>query len=292
MLLKLWQTLVLALLQGVTELFPISSLGHTVILPALVGWGDVVTNNDFVPMVTALHLGTSVALLIYFWRDWLQVGKTMVNTVKAGRVQRGTDEWVSWLIIFGCIPAGLIGVTLHKRIEGLFTSPLLAATVLVINGSLLFLGEALRRRSEARLHSISPKERETHFRPLKSLTWKEALIVGACQALALIPGFSRSGTTMVGGLSIRLTHEDAARYSFLLGTPIILGAAAIEVPKLFHSNLFPLWMIFVGMVVSGIAAFLSTKFLMKYFETGRLDPFAYYCWAAGLLSVIVFLVRG
>ncbi len=200
MLLKLWQTLVLALLQGVTELFPISSLGHTVILPALVGWGDVVTNKDFVPMVTALHLGTSVALLIYFWRDWLQVGKTMVNTVKAGRVQRGTDEWVSWLIIFGCIPAGLIGVTLQKRIEGLFTSPLIAATFLVINGSVLFLGEALRRRSEARLHSMSPKERETHFRPLKSLTWKEALIVGACQALALIPGFSRSGTTMVGGL--------------------------------------------------------------------------------------------
>src|SRR5579859_3140676 len=257
-MLKLWQTLVLALIQGVTELFPISSLGHTVIIPALVGWGNLVSDPAFVPMVVALHLGTSIALLIYFWRDWLQVGKTMVNTIKVGKVQRGTDEWVSWLIIIGCVPAGLIGVVLQKKIEGLFTSPLIAATFLVINGSVLFLGEALRRRSEARLHSMSPQEREKHFRPLKSLTWKEALIVGVCQSLALIPGISRSGTTMVGGLSIRLTHEDAARYSFLLGTPIILAAAALEVPKLLHSS-FPLWMIFVGVVVSGVAAFLSTK---------------------------------
>jgi len=290
-MLDIWKTLILALLQGVTELFPISSLGHTVILPALLGWGDLVTNKAFVPLITALHLGTSIALLIYFWRDWLQVGKTMISTIKAGKVQRGTDEWVSWLIIIGCIPAGLLGLLLEKRIKELFTSPLLTATFLVINGSVLFLGEALRRRSEARLHSMSPKEREQHFRPLKSLTWKEALIVGTSQALALIPGFSRSGATMVGGLSVRLTHEDAARYSFLLGTPIILAAAALEVPKLFHST-FPLWMILVGVVVSGIAAFLSTKFLMKYFETGRLDPFAYYCWGAGLVSIVVFLLQG
>jgi len=292
MLVQLWQTLVLALVQGVTELFPISSLGHTVIIPALVGWGDLVSNPAFVPMVTALHLGTSVALLIYFWRDWLQVGKTLVSTVqKGGKVDRGTDEWVSWLIIIGCVPAGLIGVLLQKKIEGLFTSPLIAATFLVVNGSVLFLGKALRRRSEARLHSMSPKERETQFRPLKSLTWKEALIVGLFQSLALIPGFSRSGATMVGGLSVRMTHEDAARYSFLVGTPLILGAAAIEVPKLLHSS-FPLWMVFIGAVVSGVAAYLSTKFLMKYFETGRLDPFAYYCWGVGLISVVVFMVRG
>src|SRR5579864_3129224 len=110
MLLQLWKTLVLALIQGVTELFPISSLGHTVIIPALVGWGDLVNNPAFVPMVTALHLGTCIALIIYFWRDWLQVGKTVVNTVKVGKVERGTDEWVTWLIIIGCIPAGVIGV--------------------------------------------------------------------------------------------------------------------------------------------------------------------------------------
>lgn len=293
MLAQLLQMLVLALIQGVTELFPISSLGHTVIIPALLGWGDLGKDPAFVPLITALHLGTSVALLIYFWRDWFQVGKTVVSTIKqGGKVDRGTDEWVSWLIIIGCIPAGLIGVLLQKKIEGLFTSALIAATFLVVNGSVLFLGEALRRRSEARLHSLSPQEREANFRPLKSLTWKEGLIVGLFQALALIPGFSRSGATMVGGLSVRMTHEDAARYSFLVGTPLILGAALIEVPKLLHSSLFPLWMIFFGAVVSGIAAYLSTKFLMKYFETGRLDPFAYYCWGVGLISIVVFLVRG
>jgi undecaprenyl-diphosphatase len=301
-LLKLWQTIFLALLQGVTELFPISSLGHTILLPALISWKNLGTDEAFLPLVVALHLGTSIALLLYFWRDWLQVGKTMVSTIKkGGRVDRGTDEWVSWLILIGCIPAGLLGVLLEKPIKGLYTpsahssyslSPqtvaVFTATFLVINGSVLFLGEALRRRSEARFRSMSPKEREMHFRPLKSLTWKEALIVGFAQSLALIPGFSRSGLTMVGGLGVRLTHEDAARYSFLLGTPIILAAAALEVPKLLHSD-FPLWIIFVGMVVSGVAAFLSTKFLMKYFETGRLDPFAYYCWGAGLICIILFL---
>src|SRR5262249_26872624 len=151
------------------------------------------------------------------------------------------------------------------------------------NGSVLLLGEAMRRRSEAKLGDLPPREREKHFRPLASLSWKEALVVGAAQSLALIPGFSRSGTTIVAGLGVRLTHEDAARYTFLLGTPIILAASVKEVPLLLHQTSSVLILIFGGMVLSGIAAWLSTKFLMKYFETGRLDPFAYYCWGAGLI---------
>ena len=292
--LKLIQTLFLALLQGVTELFPISSLGHTVIFPGLFGWGNLVEGTAcggkscFLPLIVALHLGTSIALLIYFWRDWLQVGATMVNTVRVGRVRRGTDEWISWLIIIGCIPAGLLGVILKNRLEGLFSSPVLVAAVLILNGSFLFLGEALRRRAEAKLTTLSPRDREVYFRPLKSLTWKEALIVGSAQALALIPGFSRSGMTIISGLGVRLTHEDSARYSFLLGTPIIFAAALLEVPALLHQKQFPYWEIIAGMALSGIAAFLSTKFLMKYFEKGRLDPFAYYCWGFGLLAIILF----
>jgi undecaprenyl-diphosphatase len=292
--LKFIQTIFLALLQGVTELFPISSLGHTVIFPGLFGWGNLVAGTScggkscFLPLIVALHLGTSIALLIFFWRDWLQVGMTMVNTVKVGKAQRGTDEWVSWLIIIGCIPAGLLGVILKDKLEGLFTSPILVAAVLILNGSFLFLGEALRRRAEMKAYTLSPKEREVYFRPLKLLTWQEALIVGSAQALALIPGFSRSGMTIISGLGVRLTHEDAARYSFLIGTPIILAASAIEVPALLHQSQFPGWEILVGMLVSGIAAYVSTKFLMKYFETGRLDPFAYYCWGFGLLSIILF----
>lgn len=290
-LLKIIQTLFLALLQGVTELFPISSLGHTVIFPSLFNWGNLVSNKSFLPLIVALHLGTSIALLLYFWRDWFQVGKTMVNSIKAGEVRTGTEEWVSWLIIIGCIPAGLLGVFLQTKIQALFQSPLLVASVLVLNGSLLFLGEALRRRAEYKVRMLPAIEREKHFRPLASLSWKEALVVGFMQALALIPGFSRSGSTIVGGLAVRLTHEDAARYSFLLGTPIIFAAALLEVPDLFHQNTFPFWLILLGMIISGVAAFVSTKFLMKYFEKGRLDPFAYYCWIFGLFAVAVFFLR-
>lgn len=292
--LKLIQTIFLALLQGVTELFPISSLGHTVIFPGLFGWGNLVEGTAcggkscFLPIVVALHLGTSIALLIYFWRDWLQVGATMVNTVRIRKVRRGTDEWISWLIVIGCIPAGLLGVLLKSRLEGLFSSPALVASILILNGSFLFLGEALRRRAETKITTLSPQDRAVYFRPLKSLTWKEALIVGAAQALALIPGFSRSGMTIISGLGVRLTHEDAARYSFLLGTPIIFAAALLEVPALLHQKQFPYWEIIGGMALSGIAAFLSTKFLMKYFEKGRLDPFAYYCWGFGALALILF----
>jgi undecaprenyl-diphosphatase len=293
--LNIVQTIMMALIQGVTELFPISSLGHMVIFPALLGWADMETGTQcggkscFLPFTVALHLGTSIALLLFFWRDWLQVIQTLFNSVKRGEVKTGTDEWISWLIIIGCIPAGLLGVFLESKIKDLFSSPVLIAAFLVLNGSVLFLGEALRRRTEASFKMLSPKEREVHFRPLKSLSWKEGLIVGSAQALALIPGFSRSGLTMVAGLSVRLTHEDSARYSFLIGTPVILGAALLEIPLLFHQPGSTLLMILLGMIVTGIAAYLSTKFLMKYFETGRLDPFAIYCWAAGLLS-LAFLI--
>jgi len=293
--LNIWQIIFLALLQGVTELFPISSLGHTVILPGLLGWANIETNTAcggqscFLPLIVALHLGTSVALVLYFWRDWFQVGQTLVKSVKAGEVRRGTDEWVSWLIIIGCIPAGLLGVFLETPLKEIFSSPIIAATFLVVNGSVLFAGEQLRRRSEAQLQRVSLKEREAHFRPLKSLTWKEASIVGLAQSLALIPGFSRSGMTIVAGLGVRLSHEDAAHYSFLLGTPLIGAAALLEIPLLFKQPVSILLLTLVGMILSGVAAYLSTKFLMKYFETGRLNPFAYYCWGLGLVSLILFL---
>src|SRR6266849_2252812 len=285
--LNIWQTIFLALLQGVTELFPISSLGHTVILPGLFGWGDLVRNESFLPLIVALHLGTSVALVLYFWRDWLQVVRTLITSVKEGEVRTGTEEWVSWLIIIGCIPAGLLGVFLEKPLKLLFASPLLAASFLVINGSLLFAGERLRRRAEANHGHLPPKVREAQFRRLASLTWKEALIVGLAQSLALLPGISRSGVTMVAGLGVRLNHEDAARYSFLLGTPLIGAAALLEVPQLLGQTAQTWLYVVIGTIIAGIVAYLATKFLMKYFETGRLYPFAYYCWGAGLVSLVL-----
>lgn len=290
--LNIWQILFLALLQGVTELFPISSLGHTVIIPGLFGWGDLVRDPNFLPLIVALHLGTSIALVIYFWRDWLQVLRSIGKSIKDGEVKRGTEEWVSFLIIIGCVPGGLLGVFLEKPLKLLFASPLVATTFLVVNGSLLFLGERMRRKAEASIEveNFSVKGREAQFRPLASLSWKEAIIVGFAQALALIPGISRSGSTMVAALGVRLNHEEAARYSFLLGTPLIGAAALLEVPQLAGQSMTVLLLVLLGMVVAGVAAFLSTRFLMKYFETGRLYPFAYYCWAVGLLSLLYFLV--
>jgi undecaprenyl-diphosphatase len=295
MTLNIWQIIFLALLQGVTELFPISSLGHTVIIPGLLGWTNIETNTAcggqscFLPIIVALHLGTSIALVIYFWRDWLQVILTLFNSIKRGEVHTGTEEWVSWLLIIGTIPAGLIGIFLQTPLKQLFASPVIAAAFLVVNGSILFAGERLRQRSEAKRASLSAKEREAQYRPLSSLTWKEAVIVGIAQSLALIPGLSRSGTSMVAGLGVRLNHEDAARFSFLLGTPVIGAAALLEVPQLFGQSASTWLLVGLGMLLSGIAAYLSTRFLMKYFETGRLNPFAYYCWGAGIISLILLI---
>lgn len=296
--LNIWQTIFLALLQGVTELFPISSLGHTVILPGLLGWASIETDTScggqscFLPLVVALHLGTSIALIGYFWRDWFQIIVTILKNIKEGEVRTGTDEWVSWLIIIGVVPVGLIGLILEKPLKHLFASPVIAAAFLVVNGSILFAGERMRKRAEATMTFKNAKEREASFRPLSSLSWKEAIIVGLAQSLALIPGISRSGVSMVAGLGVRLNHEDAARFSFLLGAPIIFAAGALEIPQLIGQSSQTWMLVILGVVLSGVAAFLSTKFLMKYFETGRLNPFAYYCWGAGLLSLaLLFLLN-
>jgi undecaprenyl-diphosphatase len=296
--LTIWQTIALSLLQGLTELFPISSLGHTVILPGLLpslfGSSNLQTDTScggqscFLPIITALHIGTSIALVIYFWRDWWQVILTLVKSIKEGEVRTGTDEWVSFLIIIGVIPAGLIGVALETPLKQLFTSPVIAAAFLVVNGSVLFMGDRMRRRAVEKAQYASTVEGKSSFRPLSSLTWKEAIIVGLCQSLALVPGFSRSGVTMVGGLGVRLNYEDAARFSFLLGTPLIFLAGALEIPQLVGQTGQTLELVFIGMVISGVTAYLSTKFLMKYFEKGTLLPFACYCWGAGLVALILF----
>jgi undecaprenyl-diphosphatase len=301
------QTLVLALLQGVTELFPISSLGHTVVIPGLLGWTALVQSPQFLPIVVAFHLGTSIALVLYFWRDWWQVLQMLGHSVRQGKVRQGDASWVGWLVIIGCIPGGILGVLLKKPVEHLFASPLIAAVFLIVNGSLLLLGEALRSRSFALMRSHKGISERSFSRPdpppakraasepnmlrsLSDLSWKEALIIGLGQSLALIPGISRSGATMVAALGVGLSHEDAAHYTFLLGTPLIAGAALIELPELAGASGSILVLVVVGMALSGVAAYLSTRFLMRYFETGRLHPFAYYCWGIGGISLILFLL--
>ncbi len=297
------QSLVLAVLQGVTELFPISSLGHTVIVTALLGWGALESSPNFLPFLVLFHVGTATALFIYFWRDWFTIIRGFVVTAASGRLDSDPYGRVAWLLIAGTIPAGLIGLFLENPLKGLFANPVVAAVFLAINGVILLVGERARRRALAAdsvpgstvptstpasggVALLEAPAQPAQLRRFQSLSWREAILVGLAQALALIPGISRSGVTMVAALRVGMTHEDAAAYTFLLATPIIGAAAVLELPQLAGTPTSTLVIALVGGIVAGVAAFLSTHFLMRYFEKGRLDPFGYYCIVAGLLSGI------
>jgi len=290
--------LLLALLQGVTELFPVSSLGHTVIIPGILGWNETLQSPTFLPLLVMLHLGTSLALLTFFWRDWLLLIRGGLRTVVAGRFTPDVDPEGYGrqfaLVIVGTIPAGLIGLLFQKVLEKGFSIPVLAAAFLVMNGAVLLAGERLWRRQ--RTHEKLIAEKAPMFvsvgRSINEKTFLQAALIGCAQTFALIPGFSRSGLTMVAGMANGLSHEAAARFSFLLATPIILAAGVLEVPKLLqHQYRADLPIAAAGGVVAGVAAYLSVRFLMKYFETNRLDPFAFYCVIAGTLAFLYFLLQ-
>ena len=276
---SIFQALVLALLQGVTELFPVSSLGHTVILPKLLGWNIDQADPTFLAFVVLLHVGTATALVIYFWRDWLAIIRAVIRSVIDGRMHGTADERLGWRLIAGTVPAGLVGVIFQKQVQSLFANPRAAAGFLVANGLIMFVGERVRRRAVAFDDGRSM---------LDALPVRTAVGIGSAQILALLPGISRSGTTMVAGLLANLTHEAAARFAFLLATPIIFGAGVLKIPDLFTPVALPHLPIYLlGGVAAGVAAFLSVAYLMRYFRVGRLDPFAYYCAAFGILSLVL-----
>ncbi len=269
--------LVIAILQGATELFPVSSLGHAVIVPALLGWHFDQHAPVFLPFLVLLHLGTAAALLAYFWRDWWALGVGVLGLSTPQRVRESRHIFL--LLVIATIPAAVLGAALEHQIRRLFETPITAALFLVLNGVLLLAGERLRRRVAPGLDS----------RPLATLTMIDALVVGAWQCLALLPGLSRSGATITGGLLRGIDHAAAAHFSFLIATPVILGATLLEVPKLLHADVPHGTFVVAGVaaIVAGITAFLSTAFLMRYFrhnDSWALDPFAYYCIAAGLIS--------
>jgi undecaprenyl-diphosphatase len=272
----------LAILQGVTELFPISSLGHTVILPALFRWTLDQRAPSFLPFVVVLHVGTAAALLLYFWRDWLFV---VHGVTGSGDPERATEaRRLLGLIVIATLPAVVIGFAAEKAVRGLFASPLVAALFLVANGFLLLFGDRLRDRSRGR-------EADDSRGRLATLGWGGALAIGFWQCLAFIPGISRSGAAMVGGLFGGLRHEDSAHFSFLIATPIIAGAAVLEVPKLLKLPGHGLSGSAIGAgIVAGITAYASVAFLMRYFRRHNLDnalvPFAIYCWAAGAAAAL------
>jgi undecaprenyl-diphosphatase len=278
--------LALAILQGITELFPISSLGHAVIVPPLLGWSTIDQHSpEFLPFVVVLHVGTAVALLLYFWRDWWAIAQGIL----AGRgTPASADAWNALiLIVVATLPAVVIGLVFEKLVRGLFASPLIAALFLIVNGFVLLLGEWLRQRD---VSTSAGRER-----PIGAFGWRGALVVGIWQCAAFIPGISRSGAAMVGGLLSGLHHTEAAHFSFLIGTPIIAGAAVIEIPKLMALPGHGLsGLVIVAGIVSGVTAYLSTAFLMRYFRRHDFDnalvPFAVYCWIVGAAAAAMFIL--
>ena len=279
---SLLQAVIIAILQGVTELFPVSSLGHAVVLPSLLGWSINQASTAFLPFLVVLHLGTAAALLLYFWRDWIGI---LLAFIGMGPADERREQWrLLGLVIVATIPAVILGFALEKTLRSLFGSPTTAAIFLIVNGAVLYIAERLRRRGGDG--------------SLDQLGWLGAFLIGCAQATALIPGISRSGATMVGGLLLGLHHKEAAHFSFLIATPVILGAGVLEVPHLLHGGEAAgafgpeVW---IAGVVAGVTAYLSTAFLMRYFgkhEIQALDPFAYYCAGFGLLALGVLLTIG
>jgi undecaprenyl-diphosphatase len=278
-----FQGAVLGLLQGVSELFPISSLGHSVILPNLLGWNIHQNEPYFLTFLVAVHLATALVLLGFFWHDWVRIVKGLGRSLRDREIT-DADAKLGWLLVVGTIPAGILGLTLQDSLRKFFASPEYASIFLALNGVLLLGAEALRRRAPV----VAEDDDE---RIARTVGWGGATGVGAAQSIALIPGFSRSGAAMGGGLLVGLSHKDAARFAFLLATPIIFAAAVLKLPDLAGSQ---------GNGVRGPprvgarwapqTAYLAVRFLMRYFETRTLIPFAVYCLCAGTACAVYFAV--
>ncbi|HJZ36977.1 MAG TPA: undecaprenyl-diphosphate phosphatase [Solirubrobacterales bacterium] len=280
------QALILGALQGLSEPFPISSLGHAVLLPKLLGW-DIHQNDDyFLTFLVATHCATALVLFLFFLDDWKRIWFGFVRSVKGRSTPRDLDARLAWVIIIGTIPAGILGLALEHKLRSLFASPTSAAIFLTINGLLLLAVERFRRRPPRPGDGEGDGDER-----IAKMGFRQALGIGAAQALALIPGISRSGVTMGGGLLAGLSNEDAARYAFLLATPVIGAAGLLKLPELFGSAGDGVrGQALVGAIAAAITTWLAVKFLLKYFETSRLTPFGYYCVGAGIFCLIVFSI--
>jgi len=310
------QALVIGLIQGLTELFPISSLGHTVLIPSWLGgnWATLVrqenlSESPYLAFVVGLHLATAVVLLGFYWRDWVRLIKAIVSSIVRRRVST-TDERLAWLIVIATIPVGLLGLGLEHLFRTLFAKPLAAAIFLTANGLILFAAERYRRRPAVREQAAPPlyrgasepargraagavevdiDERVARDEALSRIGGWNAFWIGAAQSLALLAGISREGVAMAGGLFRGLTREDALRFAFMLSTPVIFAAGALKIGDLTG----PLGAGIRGQVIVGSLAAAATSlfavvFLSRYFKTRTLYPFAVYCLLAGGISVIRF----
>jgi undecaprenyl-diphosphatase len=303
------EALIVGAFQGVTELFPVSSLGHSVLVPAVIGgqWARDLNvsapESPYLAFIVGLHVATAAALLVFFWRDWLRIVAGFATSVRYRRIQTPAER-LAWLIVLATIPVGLAGLALEHVFRTTLGRPIPAAAFLIANGAVLYLGERLRRRAPASVAVMAADTRasavaepsasglDEQDRRLAELSMPQGVVIGAAQILALLPGISRSGIAMVAGLLRGLSHEDAARFSFLLATPVILAAGLLKIPDLFgplgdgiHGQ------VLAGSIASFVAAYLAVRFLTRYFHTRTLTPFAIYCGVAGTASLVWLLVR-
>jgi undecaprenyl-diphosphatase len=279
------QAIVLGLIQGFSEPFPISSLGHAVIVPKVFGWNIHQNDDYFLAFLVATHCATALVLFLFFLEDWKRILSGLWRSLRERRVAPGdTDARLGWLLVVGTVPAGILGLLLEHALRTLFASPEAAAIFLTLNGVLLIAFESLRRRQPAR----GDWEGDADPR-IARMSFRQAAAIGTAQAAALIPGISRSGVTMGGGLIVGLSNEDAARFAFLLATPIIGAAGVLKLPELFGSAGDGVrGQALVGALAAALTTYLAVKFLLRFFQTNRLTPFGIYCIVAGLVFSIAF----
>jgi len=284
-----FQAVVLGLTQGIAEPFPISSLGHGVILPRLAGWHIHQNDKFFLTFLVATHLGTAIVLLLFFLKDWMRIAKGLWRSLALREIRaEDTDARLGWLLVAGTIPVGILGLLLEMPLRKLFASPATAAAFLIVNGVALLAFERLRKRPPRPGDYLGDSDAR-----IAKLSWRQAITVGTSQAAALIPGISRSGFAMGGGLLVGLSNEDAARYGFLLATPVILAAAALKLPELLGAEGNGVrGPALVAGVCAAVTTYFAVKFLLKYFETNRLTPFGVYCIALGTICTLVFALGG
>ena len=286
-----FQAIVLGVLQGVTELFPISSLGHTVIYPNLFGWSNIVSwqsqsESPWLAFVVMLHVGSAVGLLVYFWKTWVDIVIAFFRTLRKRRIETSTER-LAWLIIIATIPVGILGLLLEHPVRVALAKPLYASIFLVINGLILLGAERFRRTAEVRALAAREGMKRDGGRRLDTLEYKEAGIIGFFQSFALIAGLSRDGICMSAGLVRGLDNEDAARFAFLLATPPILAAGLYKIPDLTG----PLGAgirgdAIIAAIAAAITAVFTVHYLMRYFKTRTLTPFGIYCIVFGTAMVI------
>ena len=289
-----FQAIVLGVLQGVTELFPISSLGHTVLFPTLFGWNELVkaqseSESFWLAFVVMLHVGSALGLLYFYRRDWVEIVRAFFHTLGTRKAETDTER-LAWLIIIASIPAGLIGIVFEHELRTLTAKPEVAAFFLMVNGLVLFAAERFRRRAQVRELAIKEGAKADGGRELGTMEYREAFVIGAAQSTALVAGISRDGVTMGAGLARGLDHSDSARFAFLLATPIILAAGLVKLPDLLgHLGNGVRGQALVGCVAAAVTAVFTVRFLVNYFKTKTLIPFAIYCLVFGAFMLVYTL---